>query len=138
MSETLKDFLEVKLVKDEDFLRVKETLTRIGLTAKGGNILVQSCHILHKKGQYFICGFNELFKLDGRGNTPEPEDLQRRNRIANLLQEWGLVTVVDSDKHSDMIPLNRIKIIAFKDKHNWTLKSNYSVGQPLRKYGDKN
>lgn len=122
------DFLEVTLAKSEDFLRVKETLTRIGLTGKNSKTLVQSCHILHKQGQYYICGFNELFKLDGRGNLPEPEDIQRRNRIAALLEEWGLLKVKEPERFTDMIALNRIKIIPHRDKYEWTLKSNYSVG----------
>lgn len=126
--EVVRNFLEVTLKTRDDFLRVKETLTRIGLTAKDSNTLIQSCHILHKQGKYYICGFAELFKLDGRGNVPQPEDLQRRNRIANLLQEWGLVTIVSPELYTDMIPLNRMKIVSFKEKSKWTLKSNYSVG----------
>ena len=122
------DFLEVTLKSPEDFLRVKETLTRIGLTSKNSKTLIQSCHILHKQGKYYICGFGELFRLDGKESSVEEEDILRRNRIANLLKDWGLVTIVNPQLCSDMIPLNRIKIIPHREKYEWVLKSNYTVG----------
>lgn len=125
------DFLEVTLKKPEDFLRVKETLTRIGLTAKNSKTLIQSCYILHKQGKYYICGFGELFKLDGKESSVELEDIQRRNRIACLLKDWGLIEIKDPEKFTDMIPLNRIKIIPHREKHEWVLKSNYTVGHTV-------
>lgn len=127
-NEILEGFLEVELKKSDDFLRVRETLTRIGLTARDKNELIQTCHILHKQGQYYLCGFGELFSLDGKPYEFTEEDEQRRNRIAHLLQEWGLLSIKNPEKYTNMIPMNRLKIIPFRDKDNWTLRSNYTLG----------
>lgn len=124
--------LEVKLNKEEDFLKIKETLTRIGVASKREKKLIQSCHILHKKGKYYLVHFKELFLLDGRQSDFTPEDLQRRNTIASLLSEWGLLNIVDSDRFQDKVPLGRIKIISYKDKDDWFLESKYTIGKKIR------
>ena len=124
--------LEVKLTKEEDFLKIKETLTRIGVASKREKKLIQSCHILHKKGKYYLVHFKELFLLDGRQSDFTPEDLQRRNTIASLLSEWGLLNIVDSDRFQDKVPLGRIKIISYKDKDDWLLESKYTIGKKIR------
>lgn len=122
--------IEVKLEKQDDFLKVRETLTRIGVAAKNDNILYQSCHILHKQGKYYIVHFKELFELDGKPSNISENDLARRNTIANLMAEWGLVKLVDADKTKEpYAPLSQIKILPFKDKNQWQLVAKYTIGK---------
>jgi len=121
--------LEVLLEKPDDFLKVKETLTRIGVASRKDKILYQSCHILHKQGKYYIVHFKELFALDGKQADLTDNDLQRRNTIAKLLVDWGLVKIVNEKQYLDTAPLSQIKIIAFKDKDNWNLQTKYNIGK---------
>ena len=121
--------VEVFLNEPDDFLKVRETLTRIGVASRKEKKLYQSCHILHKQGRYFIVHFKELFALDGKHANLTVNDVQRRNRIAKLLSDWGLISVVDEDKISDLAPLNQIKVLSFKDKSDWTLESKYNIGR---------
>lgn len=122
--------VEVTLDKKDDFLKVRETLTRIGVAAKKDNVLYQSCHILHKQGRYAIVHFKELFLLDGKPSSIIENDLARRNTIAKLLEEWGLIKIVNSEKAKEPIaPLSQIKIIAFKDKNDWQLVAKYNIGR---------
>ena len=126
----IEDMVEVLLIEKDDFLKVKETLTRIGLASKKDNTLYQSCHILHKQGKYYIVHFKELFALDGKPSDISDNDIQRRNTIANLMAEWGLVKLVDADKTKDNVaPLSQIKILPFKDKNDWQLVSKYTIGK---------
>lgn len=125
----LTTFLEIELPNPDDFLKIKETLTRIGLTSKNQKVLTQTAHILHKKGRYYIVHFLELFSLDNRNTNFSKEDEQRRNRIAALLQEWGLLKIKHPERFSDMIPLNRLKIINYEEKYDWELRSMYSIGK---------
>jgi hypothetical protein len=121
--------VEVRLKNPEDFLKIKETLSRIGLASKKDNTLYQSCHILHKQGKYYIVHFKELFLLDGKDSTLVEGDLARRNRIVNLLEEWELLDLVHPEKTVEPIaPLNQIKIISFKEKNNWALVTKYTIG----------
>jgi hypothetical protein len=124
------NLVEVKLVESDNFLLVKETLTRIGIASKKTNTLYQSCHILHKQGKYYIMHFKELFLLDGKKNTDFSEnDLARRNTIANLLEEWELIEIVNKNKTAEpIVPISHIKIIPFKEKNNWILTAKYSIG----------
>lgn len=125
----LNQLVEVTLKNPEDFLKVKETLSRIGLASKKENTLYQSCHILHKQGKYYIVHFKELFLLDGKSADLSEGDIARRNRIINLLDEWELIEQVDLDKtETPEAPLNQIKIIPFKDKNNWNLITKYTIG----------
>ena len=121
--------VEITLVQPDDFLKVRETLTRIGVASRKDKVLYQSCHILHKQGRYYIVHFKELFALDGKQAELSDNDLQRRNTIAKLLSDWGLVTILNPDKFSDIAPLSQIKIIAFKDKHDWDLQTKYNIGK---------
>lgn len=121
--------LEVTLNEPDDFLKVRETLTRIGVASRKDNKLFQSCHILHKQGRYFIVHFKELFLLDGKPSSLLENDIQRRNTIATLLSDWGLITVVDPREATNKAPLRQIKIIPFKDKDNWELCPKYNIGQ---------
>tara|TARA_B100001123_G_C15059769_1_gene927082 strand:+ start:376 stop:753 length:378 start_codon:yes stop_codon:yes gene_type:complete len=122
--------VEVTLRHDEDFLKVKETLTRIGVASRKNKALYQSCHILHKQQKYYIVHFKELFALDGKPTNFSEEDQGRRNTITNLLSEWGLVDIVDSTKTTEPVtPLNQIKIIPFKDKDQWELIPKYNIGK---------
>jgi len=122
--------IEVTLAKQDDFLKVRETLTRIGVAAKKDNMLYQSCHILHKQGKYYIVHFKELFELDGKPSNISENDIQRRNTIANLMAEWGLVKLVDSSKTKENVaPLSQIKILPYKEKDNWQLISKYTIGK---------
>lgn len=122
--------VEVTLTEQDDFLKVRETLTRIGVAAKNDDILYQSCHILHKQGRYYIVHFKELFELDGKPSNMSENDFQRRNTIANLIAEWGLVKLVDAAKTKDNVaPLSQIKILPFKDKGQWQLVSKYTIGK---------
>ena len=124
-------FLEVLLKNPDDFLKIAETLTRIGIVSRNKEI-VQTCHILHKRGKYYICHFKELFALDGVGKSViEDEDRLRRNGIANLLQQWGLCEVVDAEKHKELT-LQRVKIVPFHQKRDYVLKQNYTVGSKKR------
>lgn len=126
----LATFVEVKLKEQDDFLKVRETLTRIGVSSRKENMLYQSCHILHKKGQYYIVHFKELFALDGKPSSIVDNDIERRNAIAKLLEEWGLVTIVNPDIMIDKIaPLHQIKIISYRDKDQWQLVSKYNIGK---------
>lgn len=129
MSSLIDSMIEVTLSQKDDFLKVKETLTRIGVASHKDNTLYQSCHILHKQGKYYITHFKELFALDGKNTDFSENDVSRRNTIANLLAEWGLITLVEPDKSSSPTsPISQIKIIAFKEKDKWTLKSKYNIG----------
>lgn len=125
----LNTFLEIKLAEEEDFLKVKETLTRMGVASKRDKILYQSCHILHKQKRYYIVHFKELFALDGKPTDFTHEDCSRRNTIARLLEDWNLIKIINKDIIEDMIPLSQVKIISFKEKEMWTLTSKYSVGK---------
>ena len=122
------DMLEVTLNEPDDFLKVRETLTRIGVASRKEQKLFQSCHILHKQGRYFICNFKELFLLDGKKSNLESGDLARRNTICQLLSDWGLVNIVDKSKCADKAPLRQIKIVSFKEKNEWELCAKYNIG----------
>jgi len=125
----LESLVEITLTDDEDFLKVRETLTRIGIASRKDRTLFQSCHILHKRGKYYIVHFKELFALDGKPSNFNENDLGRRNTIVNLLSEWGLLTLVNPDKSSEpIVPLGQIKIISHKDKSNWNLVAKYNIG----------
>jgi len=121
--------LEVLLVQPDDFLKVRETLTRIGVASRKDKILYQSCHILHEQGKYYIVHFKELFALDGKQADLSDNDLERRNTIAKLLSDWGLVKIIDSTKFTELAPLSQIKVIAHKDKHEWDLQTKYNIGK---------
>jgi len=128
----LESLVEVKLNTDDDFLKVRETLTRIGVASKKEKILYQSCHILHKQGLYYIVHFKELFGLDGKPSNFSEEDIARRNTISNLIAEWGLVALVDAAKSKDPVaPMSQIKIIPFKEKAEWELVTKYNIGRKL-------
>ena len=133
MSEDLQwskdDMIQVTLKEPDDFLKVRETLTRIGVASRKERKLYQSCHILHKKGDYFIVHFKELFELDGKRANLSDNDLQRRNRIIQLLSDWGLVEVVDKSTIADAAPLSQIKVISYKEKLDWILESKYNIGK---------
>ena len=120
--------LEVTLNEPDDFLKVRETLTRIGVASRKDNKLYQSCHILHKQGRYFIVHFKELFLLDGKKSNLEENDIARRNTIATLMSDWGLVTIEGKGKVEPLAPLRQIKIIPFKEKNNWDLCPKYNIG----------
>jgi len=121
--------LEVALTHPDDFLKVRETLTRIGVASRKDKVLYQSCHILHKQGRYFIVHFKELFALDGKQADLTDNDLQRRNTIAKLLVDWGLIKIIDHNKFLDTAPLSQIKVISFKDKDDWDLQTKYNIGK---------
>ena len=124
------DMVEVTLGEPDDFLKVRETLTRIGVASRKERKIYQSCHILHKQGKYFIVHFKELFALDGKNTNLSINDLQRRNRIVQLLLDWGLVSIVEESKEkiADLAPLNQIKVLSFKEKNEWRLESKYNIG----------
>jgi len=126
--ELLRELVEVRLKKPEDFLKIKETLTRIGISSKDKK-LFQSCHILHKKSKYYIVHFKELFKLDGKPCDISIEDIQRRNAIACLLEEWDLLEIVDKLKVEDKIHIRKMKIIPFREKREWELIPKYNIGK---------
>jgi len=131
----LAQFVEVKLDDQDDFLKVRETLTRIGVSSRKERILYQSCHILHKQGRYYIVHFKELFALDGKPSNISENDIQRRNAIANLLSEWGLVTILNPKiMENNIAPLHQIKIISFKEKDEWDLIANYNIGKKPNEY----
>ena len=121
--------VEVQLNEPDDFLKVRETLTRIGVASRKEKKLYQSCHILHKQGRYFIVHFKELFALDGKHANLTANDIQRRNRITQLLSDWGLIEVVKAESIADIAPLNQIKVLSFKEKDNWTLETKYNIGK---------
>ena len=121
--------IEVTLNEPDDFLKVRETLTRIGVASRKEKKLYQSCHILHKQGRYFIVHFKELFALDGKTANLTLNDVQRRNRITRLLADWGLISIVNPDSVSDIAPLNQIKVLAYKDKGEWVLEQKYNIGK---------
>ncbi|MEL0311722.1 MAG: translational repressor RegA [Candidatus Poseidoniales archaeon] len=123
------DMVEVILGEPDDFLKVRETLTRIGVASRKEKKIYQSCHILHKQGKYYIVHFKELFALDGKNTNLSLNDVQRRNRIIQLLSDWGLVTIVTPEKIADLAPLNQIKVLSFKEKNDWTLESKYNIGR---------
>ena len=122
------DMLEVTLNEPDDFLKIKETLTRIGVASRKDNKLYQSCHILHKQGRYFIVHFKELFLLDGKKSNLEENDLARRNTISTLMSDWGLLTIENKELSQPLAPLRQIKIIQYKDKANWELCPKYNIG----------
>jgi hypothetical protein len=120
--------LEVILNEPDDFLKVRETLTRIGVASRKDNMLYQSCHILHKQGRYFITHFKELFLLDGKPSNLMENDVERRNTVATLLSDWGLITIVNGEQAKNNAPLRQIKIISYKDKDSWQLCPKYNIG----------
>lgn len=129
MTNILDSLVEVKLANEDDFLKVRETLTRIGVASKKEQILFQSCHILHKQGRYYIVHFKELFALDGKPTNFSEDDIARRNTIANLIAEWGLVQLVDEQKSKEPVsPLSQIKVLPFKEKDQWNLVAKYNIG----------
>jgi hypothetical protein len=128
MAVNIEDLLEIRLKQDDDFLKVKETLTRIGVASRKDKTLYQSCHILHKKGKYYIVHFKELFALDGKPTDFEENDLARRNTIGKLLAEWGLIEIVSTKPLDPIAPLSQIKIISHKEKTDWMLTAKYNIG----------
>ena len=124
--------IEVKLNVPDDFLKVRETLTRIGVASRKERKLYQSCHILHKQGKYYIVHFKELFALDGKYANLTVNDVQRRNRITRLLADWGLISVVEESSIQDIAPLNQIKVLPYKDKNDWILEQKYNIGKKGR------
>lgn len=125
--------LEVSLAAPDDFLKVRETLSRIGVASKKDKTLFQSCHILHKQGRYYIVHFKELFALDGKQTDITENDLARRNTIAKLLQDWGLIKVVVPEKLTNLAPMSQIKVISYKEKDEWILETKYSIGKKSQK-----
>ena len=125
--------VEVTLNEPDDFLKVRETLTRIGVASRKEKKIYQSCHILHKQGRYYLVHFKELFALDGKHANLTSNDVQRRNRIAQLLADWGLVGVVNVDCIQDIAPLNQIKVLSYKDKGDWILETKYNIGAKKKK-----
>lgn len=130
---SVENLIEVTLAEKDDFLKIRETLTRIGVAAKKENVLYQSCHILHKQGKYYIVHFKELFALDGKPSSIVDNDIARRNTIVNLLSEWGLIKIVSPETIEEpRAPLSQIKIIAHKDKNDWELVAKYNIGKKKR------
>ena len=125
--------VEINLREPDDFLKVRETLTRIGVASRKEKKLYQSCHILHKQGKYYIVHFKELFALDGKYANITVNDIQRRNRIIKLLVDWGLVELLEEEKIFDIAPLNQIKVIAYKEKSEWTLEQKYNIGSKKKR-----
>ena len=128
---TQEQMLEVVLKEPDDFLKVRETLSRIGVASRKEKILYQSCHILHKQGKYFITHFKELFALDGKKATLTENDIQRRNTISILLQDWNLIDIVDKSKAENKAPLSQIKVLPFKEKKEWNLSAKYNIGKKV-------
>jgi hypothetical protein len=124
--------LEVTLAEPDNFLKVRETLTRIGIASKKDNTLYQSCHILHKQGRYFIVHFKELFALDGKDSNITSGDIERRNAIAALLQDWELLKIVNASKAENKASISQIKVVAFKEKNDWNLVAKYNIGKKVR------
>ena len=125
--------IEICLSEPDDFLKVRETLTRIGVASRKEKKIYQSCHILHKQGRYFIVHFKELFALDGKHANLTQNDVQRRNRIVQLLADWGLVDIMNVEKIQDIAPLNQIKVLSYKDKGDWILETKYNIGSKKKK-----
>ena len=125
--------IEISLGEPDDFLKVRETLTRIGVASRKEKKIYQSCHILHKQGRYFIVHFKELFALDGKHANLTQNDVQRRNRIVQLLADWGLVDIMNVEKIQDIAPLNQIKVLSYKDKGDWILETKYNIGSKKKK-----
>ena len=125
--------VEISLNEPDDFLKVRETLTRIGVASRKEKKIYQSCHILHKQGRYFLVHFKELFALDGKHANLTSNDVQRRNRIAQLLSDWGLVEVLNTDQIKDIAPLNQMKVLAYRDKGDWILETKYNIGSKKKK-----
>ena len=123
------EMVEIVLNEPDDFLKVRETLTRIGVASRKEKKLYQSCHILHKQGKYYIVHFKELFALDGKYANLTVNDVQRRNRITRLLVDWGLISVVSEESILNIAPLNQIKVLPYKEKHEWTLEQKYNIGK---------
>ena len=121
--------IEISLGEPDDFLKVRETLTRIGVASRKEKKIYQSCHILHKQGRYFIVHFKELFALDGKHANLTQNDVQRRNRIVQLLADWGLIDIMNVEKIQDIAPLNQIKVLSYKDKGDWILEQKYNIGK---------
>ena len=121
--------IEVVLNEPDDFLKVRETLTRIGVASRKEKKIYQSCHILHKQGKYYIVHFKELFALDGKHANLTANDVQRRNRIINLLSDWGLISINSPELVTDVAPLNQIKVLSYRDKNDWVLESKYNIGK---------
>ena len=126
---SIDQMIEVTLNEPDDFLKVRETLTRIGVASRKEKKIYQSCHILHKQGRYYIVHFKELFALDGKRANLTQNDVQRRNRIIQLLSDWGLITIMNVSKITDIAPLNQIKVLAYKEKHEWILETKYNIGK---------
>ena len=126
---TVESMVEVVLKEPDDFLKVRETLTRIGVASRKEKKLYQSCHILHKQGRYYIVHFKELFALDGKKANLSTNDVQRRNRIVQLLSDWGLISISAKEIIADVAPLSQIKVLAYKEKGDWTLESKYNIGK---------
>ena len=126
---TRDSMVEVKLSQPDDFLKVRETLSRIGVASRKEKKLYQSCHILHKQARYYIVHFKELFALDGKTANLTQNDVQRRNRITQLLSDWGLISIVNDETITDIAPLNQIKVLAYKEKGEWELESKYNIGK---------
>ena len=129
--------VEITLNEPDDFLKVRETLTRIGVASRKEKKIYQSCHILHKQGKYYLVHFKELFALDGKRANLTINDVQRRNRIAQLLADWGLISITDLQKIQDIAPLNQIKVLAYRDKGDWILETKYNIGSKKKKLDDK-
>lgn len=128
-------FVEIELKEQDDFLKVRETLTRIGVSSRKDRTLYQSCHILHKQGKYYIVHFKELFALDGKPSNIVENDIQRRNAIANLLEEWGLIKILNRQvMENNIAPIHQIKIISFREKDNWDLIPKYNIGKKTQDY----
>jgi len=128
--------VEITLNEPDDFLKVRETLTRIGVASRKEKKIYQSCHILHKQGKYYLVHFKELFALDGKRANLTMNDVQRRNRIAQLLADWGLISITDLQKIQDIAPLNQIKVLAYRDKGDWILETKYNIGNKKKKTED--
>ena len=126
---TAESMVEVVLKEPDDFLKVRETLTRIGVASRKEKKLYQSCHILHKQGRYYIVHFKELFALDGKKANLSTNDVQRRNRIVQLLSDWGLISISSKETIADVAPLSQIKVLSYKEKGDWTLESKYNIGK---------
>ena len=130
---TSDQMVEISLGEPDDFLKVRETLTRIGVASRKEKKIYQSCHILHKQGRYYIVHFKELFALDGKRANLTVNDVQRRNGIVQLLVDWGLVEIINADRIQDIAPLNQIKVLSYKDKNDWILETKYNIGSKKKK-----
>ena len=125
----LKEMVEVALNTDDDFLKIRQTLTRIGVASRKDKTIYQSCHILHKQGRYYIVHFKELFALDGKPSNFSDNDRARRNTIANLLSEWGLLSILNDKSETPIAPLSQIKVLPYKEKNDWNLTAKYNIGK---------